>query len=483
MSSFRTRTVRALSWSFGSKIITQIISIIFGIVLARLLLPEDFGLVAMAMVMMGFAGLLADVGLGSALIQKKDATEDHFSSVFWANIGIGVVLTIALVQLSPLVAAFFNQPKLEEIVSLLSVNFIVGALAMVPTTRLSKQLAFREIALINFVGMSVSGGVAIVLAMKGYGYWSLVAQRLIERGLVTVLVWVVGRWTPKLRFDGKAFRELFGFGSYVFLTGSIRYAAVQADKLLIGKFLNATSLGLYDKAYSMMLFPLQNISHVIGQVMFPSLSQIQDDPTRVRDLYLRMTRAISLVTFPMMAGMFVVVDSFVLGVLGEKWIEIIPLFKIFCVVGFFVSIATVTGPIYQSLGRAKLQLKVNLVNQPIQIVGVVAGLYWGLQGVAIGFAITTIFGVFFTWWFVSSLLEIRIWRILSNLLPTLLLSLLMGCGVWLSSSLFLSFGALSNFILQLFVGVILYIVLLVIIKPLAYQDVLDVLMKQYGKNK
>lgn len=482
MSDFRKRTINALSWSLGSKFTSQAISIVFGIVLARLLVPEDFGLIAMVMVLMGFAGLLADVGLGAALIQKKDVNDNHYSSVFWLNTVIGIVLTILMVILSPLIAAFYKQPELGLITTLLAVNFVFGALEMVPRTYLSKELAFRELALIDLVSMILSGTVAIALAAKGYGYWSLVVQRLVSRLLSVLLVWRVSNWRPVLRFSFSSIRELIVFSSSVFFTRSIRYTALQTDKLLIGKLLSASSLGLYDKAYSLMLFPLGNISHVISQVMFPSLSQIQDDIERIRDAYLRLTRAISLFTFPMMVGMFMVVDSFVPGVLGEQWTRIIPLFKIFSIAGIFMSIATVTGAIYLSLGHAKLQLRVNLVNQPLQIIGVIIGLNWGLQGVATGYAITTILGVFYTWHFAGRLIQLGIGQILWNLLPTLILSLLMGIAVRLTDILYASYNNLQIFIFQTLSGILIYTLLLIIVKPSAYQDILSVFAKEYSKN-
>ena len=481
MSDFRTRTVNALGWSFGSKFTSQLISVIFGIVLARLLVPEDFGLVAMLMVVVGFATLLADVGLGAALIQKQGATEQHFSSVFWLNNLIGLFLSIFLFLISPYVAAFYQQPDLEKMSMALSVIFVISTMSMVPKARLSKALAFRELALVDLSGMILSGVVAIAMANAGYGYWSLVAQKIVERITTTLMVWLVGRWKPQFRFSVTALRELIGFSSSVFLTGSLRYTTSQVDKLLIGKFLGASSLGLYEKAYTMMLFPLQNISQVIGSVMFPALSQVQDDKMRVRDIYQRVTRAISLITFPMMAGMFVVVDSFVLSILGEQWTGIIPIFKIFCVVGFFVSIATVTGAVYQSLGHAKLQLKVNLISQPIQIAGIAVGLYWGLDGVIIGFSVTAILGVFITWYFAGKLIDLSILNILNNVYPAFVLSVIMGVIVWLSGLKLIVYGVFLSFMFQAIIGLIAYVSLVMIFKPRAYHDVRMVLVKQYSK--
>jgi len=482
LTSFRSKTVRSLAWSFGSKTLSQVISIVFGIILARLLVPEDFGLITMVMVLMGFAGLLSDVGLGSALIQKKDVIADHFSAVFWFNSLIGLLLTICLIFLAPQIAIFYSRPELELIAVVLSFTFILSAISMVPRTRLAKELAFKKLAIVDFFSLFFSGCIAITMAFKGYGYWSLVAHQLIERLLSTTFVWLLSDWKPQLRHNIKVISELIGFGSTVFATRTLRHAALQADKLIIGKFLGAVSLGLYDKAYSMMLFPLQNISIVIGNVMFPSLSTIQDDVAHVRDIYLRMTGAISLLTFPMMAGMFVISESFVLGVLGEQWAEIIPLFKIFCVVGFFISIATVTGPVYLSQGKAKLQLKINLINQPLIIFGIIVGLKWGLIGIVIGFSITTIIGVLITWWIVGKLIKLKFRKIIFNLLPAFILSIVMAYIVSQLSSLLGETSHIVMFLYQFGMGVLSYVILVLIVKPKPYLEVIKVLKKEYVNN-
>ena len=483
MGSYRSRTVKAIGWGLGSNALSQVFSILIGIMLARLLVPEDFGLIAMVLVVIRFAGLMADVGLGSALVQKKEITEDHLNSVFWINNLIGAILMGSVMLLSSGIAAFYARPELELISVALSVNFVVSSLAMVPRTRLARDLAFRELSIIDMLAMFIAGAVAISMAMKGFGYWSLVAHQLVERMTGTFLVWIVGRWRPRLKHNIWAVRELIGFSSSVFITRTLRYTAFQFDKLLIGKFLDATSLGLYDKAYSMMLFPLQNISHVVGGIMFPSLSQIQDDKLRVRDVYLRLTRAISMLTFPMLAGMFVVSEYFVLGVLGEQWSEMIPLFRMFCLVGLFLSIATITGSVYLSQGQAKLQLKVNLFTQPLQVIGVIIGLYWGLDGVVIGFAITSIVGVFVTWKVSGSLIALSVLQIMRNLLPTFGLSLLMACIVWLCGILLNEYGPLSKFLLLTLIGLATYCLLLWLIKPLAYQDIQKVLTEEFIRKR
>lgn len=319
MSEFRGKVLRALSWTAGGKVFSQVISMGFGIALARMLTPDDFGLIAMMMVFTGFAGLLTDVGLGSALVQRRDITESHYNTVFWANLGMGGGLCLVLFLFSPYIADFYQRPELTGVGYVMSLQFVLGALALVPRQRLVKTLVFKTIAVADLVGMVVAGIVAIILVNQGFGYWALAWHPVILRLVATVYIWLSARWLPDFEFSTLALRELFGFSFYVFATRVIRFITDQADKLLAGRFLGGEAVGLLDKAQSMMLFPLQNISHTVGSVMFPALSMVQTEKDRVRSIYLRSTQAIALLTFPMMAGMFAVAETFVLGVLGSQW--------------------------------------------------------------------------------------------------------------------------------------------------------------------
>ncbi len=227
----------------------------------------------------------------------------------------------------------------------------------------------------------------------------------------------------------------------------------------------------------MMLFPIQNISHVVSAVMFPSFSQIQGDKDRVRNVYLKLVRAVSLLTFPMMIGMFAVSDTFVLGVLGEQWKEIIPLFRIYCVTGLVTSIVTLTGSIYLSQGAANLQLRINMIIQPLIIVSLVVGLEWGLLGVVIGHAIANYVGAIITWKTAGKLINLKIIEILKNLYTALILSSIMGLLVAVSKELVIEKTPLEQFVFQLLVGVCVYLCLLMIIKPRAYHEIRSVLKK------
>jgi PST family polysaccharide transporter len=483
MKNLRSRTVSAAGWALGTRITSQVISFAFGIALARLLVPDDFGLFAMIMVFAGISELLSDVGLGSALIQKNDVREEHFSTVFWLNLLLSSLLMVTLYYLSTGISNFYERPEIENIAKVLSLGFPISAMAMVQRTRFVKNLEFKYISLTNLAAMIVSGVVGIAFAANNFGYWSLVAQQLTQRVVATSLIWVISDWRPRSGISICAARELIWFGITVFGTRLLNYTGKSFDKLLIGKILGGHTLGIYEKAYSFMLFPLNNVSHSISQVMFPSLSLIQSDKERVRRVYIRTTRAIAILTFPMMAGMFVVADSFVLGALGSHWKDLIPVLRIFCIAGIATSIGAVTGSLYKSQGAVALQFRVNLLTQSLKIAGVIAGIQWGLIGVATGFTIAALISSQITMTIGGRLVNLRLLTILRTLAPTLLSALIMAILVWTIRPVFGLQNELVLLITQIMTGCLAYIAIMSVMRIKAYQDVREVLKGELARKR
>lgn len=478
MSEFRTKVVKALGWSAGGKLFSQVISMGFGIALARMLTPDDFGLIAMMMVFTGLAGLLMDVGLGSALVQKKDITELHYSTVFWTNLALGILLTGLVFLGSSSVAAFYGRQELVGIGHILSINFFLNASALVPRQRLVKELTFKVLAVADLLGMIIAGVAAILMVRAGYGFWALAWQVVILRCVATGYVWCVARWLPGFQFSTRALLELFGFSFYVFATRVIRYVTQRSDKLLAGKFLGGDAVGFLDKAQSMMLFPLQNVSHVMGSVMFPALSMIQDDPAHVKSVYMRCTQAIALLTFPMMTGMFAVSENFVLGVLGEQWSGLVTVLRILCVAGIATSIVTVTGSVYLSQGKAKLQFKVNLFTRPIALLGVASGIPWGIEGIATGATIATFINSAITLTVAGKLIGLQLSEFVGSLMKTLFSAVVMGVIVLSTEQMLYDFQPLARFFLQILEGVMLYAILVILVRVRALRDVWQIVKEK-----
>ncbi len=384
--TLRARALSSVGWTTGAKIAQQAFQFGLSIVLMRLLGPRAFGLIGMVLVFSGFAALLAELGFSSALVQRPEITEEHRSTMFWFNLGTAGILTLALFLAAPLLAAFYREPLLRPITAWSAFNFVLGSAGTVPRAMLQKQLRFEILARVDVAALVVSGLAAAAVAAAGGGVWSLVVQPLVASALDSALLLLVGRWRPRLLWSGPALRELLGFGAGLTGFNIVNYWARSADKMLIGRFLGSAELGLYSRAYSLMLLPLTQIVSVLAPVMLPVLSSIQDDQARVRRAFLRVIRVLSFVTFPMMLGLVVVAPSFVRGVLGAKWTDAIPLIQILAVAGMTQTLCNPTGWIYTSQGRTDWMFWWGVGGSGFLIVSIVIGvLFRDVRAVALAY--------------------------------------------------------------------------------------------------
>jgi PST family polysaccharide transporter len=357
------------------------------IVLVRLLTPEAFGLVGMTVIFTGFANLFSSGGLGSALVQKKNLEERHLYSVFWLNLAVGLSMTGIFVLTAPFIADFYGRPILRPLTMLVGVDFTVGAFAVVQRAILRRAMHFRKLAFAQIGAVIVSGAVAIVLAIVGYGVWSLVWRTLLLTAVNMLALWGLSEWTPSFRYQWGAVRELLGFSGNLLGFQAFNYWVRNADDLLIGRLVGTVALGNYTRAYGIMLMPLRQITRVIGRVMFPALSKVQDDLARVRRLWLQANRLIGLITIPMMCGLFVVVEPFVLAIFGSKWEGVIPILQLLCLVGVKQPVGSTTGWIYRSQGRTDWQFRWGVASGIFTVIAFAIGVYWGVLGVTIAYVI------------------------------------------------------------------------------------------------
>ncbi|MBF0594297.1 MAG: MOP flippase family protein [Candidatus Omnitrophica bacterium] len=400
MTSLKHKTKTGLFWSFISQGGRQVCQVLVIAVLARLLTPDVFGLLAMAVAFTEFVNVFLEMGIGSALIQKQDAVAEHYDSAFWLNIVAGLSFMVITFFLSSAIAGFYGQPKLKIILMALSINFIVISLTIVPQSLLTKEMAFKKLALIDICAVLTSGLLGIILAFKGFGVWSLVTQVLSASLVSGILVWILSPWRPRMFFSMGRLREIWFFGANLMGFNVLNYFARNMDKLLIGRFLGAEALGLYSLAYRMVLFPLQNVSWSIGRVMFPAFSKIQFEVDKVREVYLEMIGKIAFVTFPLMAMLFACAPEIVRIFLGDQWSGIVVLLRIFTFCGMVQSIGTTIGTVLLSQGKADWQFKLQIAGTTIVILSISLGMKWGVCGVATAYtfqsALWVIFVLFIT---------------------------------------------------------------------------------------
>lgn len=388
--SLKEKAVSGVKWSAFSQATNQIVTFAVSILLARLLMPEDFGILGMAIFFTGFIAIFNEFGIGSAVIQNQDLDQEDLSSIFWLNIMIGFSATLLTIAIAPLVAAFYDREILFSIVSVLSIGFIMTAFSNVQRSLLLKDVNLKRLAVFEVSCSLISGVVAIAMAWYDLGVWSLVSKTIVFALVMNILLWPTSSWRPRWSFQWSRARRILRFSLGLVGFNTVNYFARNADYLLIGKFLGPTSLGYYTLAYRLLMFPLQNISSVLGRVFFPVFSKIQNDNPRFRRAYLKATRFIALLSFPIMLGLFIVSDELIFEVFGAKWEPAIPLIKIFCFVGLVQSIGATVGQIYLAKGRTDWMFGWGIFSSIIAVGSIVLGLRWGIYGVAICYAISSV---------------------------------------------------------------------------------------------
>lgn len=480
--SLRQEAISGIGWTGTSRIGRQVLSFAIIVVLARLLTPQDFGLAGMIVVFTGFAGLFSEAGFGAALIQRKEIEERHLSSVFWLNIAIGAGLMGLAILAAPGVADFFDEPLLESLMCLMALNLMITPFGVVPAALLRRSLNFRVMTIVEIAAMTVSGGVAIVLALTGFGVWTLVWRGLLSSACGALGLWIASEWRPKLLFRRKAVRELLNFSGNLLGFSSFNYWVRNADNLLIGKLVGSTGLGIYTRAYGTMLLPIRQITSVIGKVMFPALSKIQGDTERVKRAYLRATRAIGLITIPMMVGLFVVADSFVLATFGPKWTAVIPVLRVLSLVGITQPIGSTVGWLYLSQGRADWQFKWGVGSGLFRLSTFAIGVNWGVMGVAFAYLLGTC-----VLWYPSiaipgRLINLSVARFARNLGGVFCCSALMAGAVWTTSVFLLaSWPHLVALGVEVVVGVGVYWLALEVFDVRAYSEMRGLLRGQWQR--
>ena len=379
-----------MKWTSLSLAGRRAMAFITSIVLARLLLPSDFGLMAMVWVAIGFAEVLADLGVASAVVQRKEVTTSLLSSLFWFNVLFGFFSMAAIFLAAPYIAEFYREPRVTPLMQWLSLGFLVNGLSGMQKAIMQRELAFKRSAKIEIAATLISVVVGIGAAWLGHGVWSLVEQSLSFTITGCILVWLANTWRPGMVFNLEEVRSVMNYSMNLTGSGIFTFFTRNADNILIGRYLGAQDLGFYDLAYRLLLYPLQAISSVVGRVFFPIYAQIQDDDEKFRNAYLKVSASIALVTFPIMFGLAAVSTPFVSVFFGEKWLAAATLILILAPLGALQSVMMLMGTIYQVKNRTDLLLKWSVVFGLAITLAFVASVHWGVVAVASAYALMSL---------------------------------------------------------------------------------------------
>ncbi|MGB6222640.1 lipopolysaccharide biosynthesis protein [Haloferula sp.] len=376
------RAVRGFGVTASAQVVKLVLQMGATAVLARILSPEDYGLMAMVIVVTGFVSMFKDAGLTMATVQVQELSHEQVSTLFWINVALSVVLGLIVLSLSPAIAWFYGEPRLTNIAAIISISFLFSGCLAQHQALLRRQMRFKNLAIAEILSMAMGAVVAVILGLNGWGYWALVAQMLVSSFTNCVVVWFYSGWMPGAPRKGADVASMLRFGANVTGFNFINYLARNTDNLLIGWWWGSAALGIYSKAYGLLLVPVRQINAPIGAVVAPTLSRLKSEPEQFRASALKMFRMVAIGCGPVAAFLMVFSEEVVMILLGDQWVEAVPIFRWLSVVLLTQMILNQTANVFTAQGRTDLLLKCGAINSAWAVIAIVAGLPWGAVGVA-----------------------------------------------------------------------------------------------------
>lgn len=380
--SIRRKFFSGLVWTFIQNVAVRALGVVITIVMARLLMPEDYGLIGMLSIFIAISDVFIQSGFGQALIQKSNCTDDDFSTAFYFNVGVSVFIYVLLFFAAPYIADFYHEPSLVMLTRILSLNFIFGSFNVVQQSKLKKDLNFKPLAIITLICTFFSGVIGIAMAYMGFGVWALVGQTLSATLLRVVFFPIFTKWHPNRPFNMQSFKHLWGFGSKILVTGIIDVVIVNLSNILIGRFYNKEQVGYFSKARGLADLPAVTLSSVLGTVLFPVLSEIHDDEARHAAVYKKVSRNAVVLTFPLMILMALLAEPIIIIMFTEKWAPAIPLFQALLLARSFLTLNIINANMLQSRGETKLFMNLYFITGPVSLLAIAVAIPFGVQAMA-----------------------------------------------------------------------------------------------------
>ncbi len=472
-----------IRWIGIGQIGIRIISMASTIVLARLLMPEDFGTIALARLVMGFILLFSSWGIDAAIIVEEKRSKQIANTAFWINFFIMLLLAIIILISSPFVKKFYDTPILQPILIWMGIGLIFQSFELVPRTLLNKELNYKYLTKINVSVEFIINSLVILLAFLGFGVWSLVIPQIIASPLRAIPFWIKTKWHPTFYIERRDIKDLMSFGKNILASELTRYVNQNTDYFLIGKILTTAKLGYYTFAYNLANWPVVNIVKIINTVALPALSKVQSDMDELKRLFLKMTRMTSIVALPIFGIMFGITHELVTLVFGEKWIPAVKPLQIIIIFGIIRSIFAPSGRIFLIKKKPQLIFYINLIQLPLLIAGVWIGIHQAeIVGVAIAVAIVLSIGGIIIMLTVSKLLQMSIADFIKVLIPGFLCSSIFVLLGWIFKRFLFSIGISQVFILLVYCtfAVSVYCLSLLIIYPALFKESLQLFAEVAG---
>lgn len=447
VKSITVQTVQSVSWSAIERFSVQAIQFVISIILARLVAPAEFGLIAMLTIFIAVAQSFVDSGFSSALVQKRKRTEIDFSTVFYFNIAISILIYLILYLSAPYIALFYDEPLLNMLCKWMGLNIIIQGLSVVQIAQLTILLDFKTQAKASLISVFISGLLGVGLAYYEYGVWALLAQLLLYNILNTLLLWSFTKWIPQFIFSWRSLFTLFSFGSKLLLSGLLHTVYVNLYSLVIGRKYSASDVGYFNQANLSARFPSISLMAIISRALYPIQCEIQDDNELLSASFLKYLRMTSYIIFPIMIGLAVMAKSLIFVVLTDKWLPMSPLLSILCIAYMWVPIMMVNSQILNVKGRSDYFLKAEIIKKIIGIIIMSVTLQYGLTIICIGIILYSVLDMIIIIYYSKKVIDIGYYKQFLSVFPNILLSVFMAVIVLFSMSI------ISNVYLQIALGV------------------------------
>lgn len=476
--AIRNKSISAFKWSAVDRLASQGIQFIISIILARLLLPEQFGLIAMLTIFFAVAQTFLDSGFGAALIQKKEPSQIDKCSIFYFNILVGFLSTLLIYMSAPIIADFYSQPILIPLTQFLSTNLLINSFSLVQFSLLSKELNFKAHAKISFLASTISGSIGVILAIKGYGVWALAIQQVLSSISRTILLWLVSDWRPTLTFSFQSLREMFGFGSKMLMAGLLDNVFKNIYLIVIGKLYPPALLGFYTRAQGLKDIVSLNLTQIITRVTFPLFSSIQDDNEKLKRGLKKAIILSSFIIFPAMVGMSAVAESLVHVLLTEQWLPSVFYLQLLCVVGMLLPLQALNLSIIKSKGRSDIFLWLEVVKKILIVVNISLTWRWGVEALIVGQVVLSFMSYFVNSFYAKKMIDYAATEQVKDIAPVIVLSISMGVIVFSLQGVFVNLSPWVLLFLQVLVGLIYYFGLAKLFKLAALDEMIGLIVQR-----
>lgn len=456
--NLKSQMISGMIWKFGERFIAQGVSFIVSLVLARILLPDDYGVVAVINIFITLADVFLSSGLNTALIQKQDADDIDFSTIFWCNLFLGLLLYFALAIAAPVLAIAYEMPILTSAIRVFALRLPISSFQSIQTAYVSRKMEFKKFFFSTITGTLVSAVVGIAMALLGFGVWALIAQYMTNTIIDTLFLFASVRWYPKFVFSWDRAKPLIKYGSRVMCTDLIGTLFNNLGDFIIGLKYTSTDLAFYTKGKQLPTLFKSNISTTLVSVLFPGMSYINDDKARVREFSRRSVRMLTYIIYPIMIGLLVMAKPLTVFLYTEKWLAIVPFASIVCIESVFSVPGTIALQTIKSVGRSDLMLKAEFVKKPILLFSLFLAIHFGVYAIALTLPINTFIELIINGVLVQVVVGYRLSELIYDTLPALGISSLMGVCVYIISKAF-KVGVTLQLVICIFCGTILYLVI------------------------